>query len=189
MRPGELFQALSCDACETIGNGFQSNQSRATCGGLMAESIWVLVPITVILGAFATAIAATMARARVRELEIRERIAMIEKGLMPPPEVDPRGFDRAMDRYDRIQWSTSAARHRRAGIVLLAVGIGLFFMIAIAGGETSAGVGVGGFLAVLGLAFLVNSLFERQHPAQGSSNASGTSGSGPLPGNSGASTR
>jgi hypothetical protein len=189
MRPGELFQRVSCGDYETIGNRFQSNQYSATYGGLMAEWIWVLVPITAILGAFATAIAATMARARVRELEIRERIAMIEKGLMPPPEVDPRGFDRAMDRYDRIQWSTSAARHRRAGIVLLAIGIGLFFMIAVAGGETSAGVGVGGFVGVLGLAFLVNSLFERQHPAQSSSNASGTSGSGPLPGSSGASTR
>ena len=148
-----------------------------------------IIPIVAIIGGISVAIVNSIGRARIRELEIRERIAMIEKGLMPPPEVDPRGFDRAMDRYDRIQWSTSAARHRRAGIVLLAVGIGLFFMIAIAGGETSAGVGVGGFVGVLGLAFLVNSLFERQHPAQSSSNASGTSGSGPLPGNSGASTR
>src|SRR5437588_11757099 len=166
MRPGELVRRVLYIDYETIGNRFQSNQYSARCGGLMAEWIWVFVPITAILGAFATAIAATNARARVRELEIRERIAMIEKGLMPPPEVDPRGFDRAMDRYDRIQWSTSAARHRRAGIVLLAIGIGLFFMIAIAGGETSAGVGVGGFLAVLGLACLVNSLVQRQQRTQ-----------------------
>src|SRR5436305_15094928 len=98
--------------------------------------------MTAIAGAFGTAIAATMARARVRELEIRERIAMIEKGLMPPPEVDPRGFDRAMDRYDRIQWTTSAARHRRAGTVLLGFGIGLFLMIPVAGGGANAGRGV-----------------------------------------------
>ena len=38
-----------------------------------------------------------------RELEVRERIAMIERGLVPPPEVDPRGFDRAMDRYERYR--------------------------------------------------------------------------------------
>src|SRR5437667_11299066 len=150
MRPGELFQAVSCVGCETIGNRFQSNQYSATPGGLMAEWIWVFVPITAIAGAFGTAIAATMARARVRELEIRERIAMIEKGLMPPPEVDPRGFDRAMDMYDRVQWSTSSARHRRAGIVLLAIGIGLFLMIGIAGNEPNAGIGVGGFVGVLG---------------------------------------
>src|SRR5256885_2843260 len=142
----------------TIGS---SLITAASLGGLMADWIWVLIPITAIVGAFGTAIAATMARARVRELEIRERIAMIEKGLMPPPEVDPRGFDRAMDRYDRIQWTTSAARHRSAGIVLLGVGIGLFLMIAVAGGEANAGIGVGGFVAVLGLAFFINSLFER----------------------------
>ncbi len=60
-----------------------------------------LIPIIAIIGAFTTAIVATLSRARVRELEVRERIAMIERGLVPPPEVDPRGFDRAMDRYDR----------------------------------------------------------------------------------------
>src|SRR5581483_6478151 len=131
----------------------------------MADWVWVLIPLTAIVGAFGTAIAATTARARIRELEIRERIAMIEKGLMPPPEVDPRGFDRAMDQYDRVQWSTSASRHRRAGIVLIALGIGLYFVIAIAGEETNSGIGVGGFVAVLGLAFLINSFFERQAPA------------------------
>ena len=155
----------------------------------MTDWIWVLIPVTAIVGAFGTAIAATMARARVRELEIRERIAMIEKGLMPPPEVDPRGFDRAMDRYDRIQWTTSAARHRSAGIVLLGVGIGLFLMIAVAGGEANAGIGVGGFVAVLGLAFFINSLFERQNPSQAPpTNSPGTSGSGSMPGGSSATT-
>ena len=40
--------------------------------------------------------------ARVRELEVRERIAMIEKGLIPPPESNPRGFEaRRMDSMDR----------------------------------------------------------------------------------------
>ena len=60
-----------------------------------------LIPIVSIVGAFTYAIVHSLARARVRELEVRERIAMIERGLVPPPEVDPRGFDRAMDRYER----------------------------------------------------------------------------------------
>ena len=37
-----------------------------------------------------------LSRARIREFEIRERIAMIEKGLVPPPEKDPDGFDRVL---------------------------------------------------------------------------------------------
>jgi uncharacterized protein YjeT (DUF2065 family) len=155
----------------------------------MSEWIWVLVPIAAIAGAFGTAIAATMARARVRELEIRERIALIEKGLMPPPEVDPHGFDRAMKHYDRALLSSSSSRHRRAGIVLIAIGIGLFLMIGIAGAEPNAGIGVGGFIAVLGLAFLINSLFERQMPAQAPSSSNPGSGSGPVPGGSGAASR
>jgi hypothetical protein len=52
-----------------------------------------LIPITGILAVFAYLTLRTVMRARLRELEIRERIAMIEKGLVPPPEVDPRGFD------------------------------------------------------------------------------------------------
>jgi len=152
----------------------------------MHDVIWVLVPIAAIVGAFGAAIAATMARARIRELEIRERIALIEKGLMPPPEVDPHGFDRAMNQYDRALLSTSSARHRRAGIVLIGIGIGLFLMIGIAGDEVNAGIGVGGFVAVLGLAFLINSLFERQMPAHASPSSNPASGSGSLPGSSGA---
>src|SRR5438105_553053 len=171
----------------TIGS---SLITAASLGGPMADWIWVLIPITAIVGAFATAISATVARARVRELEIRERIAMIEKGLMPPPEVDPRGFDRAMDLYDRVQWSTSASRHRRAGIVLLGIGIGLFFMISIAGEQLNSGIGVGGFVAVLGLAFLINSLFERHSPSSAPpTNNAGTAGSGGVSGSSSAPSR
>lgn len=132
----------------------------------MDELRWIvgpMIPIVAIVGAFAVAIVQSMHRARVRELEIRERIAMIEKGLVPPPEVDPRGFDRAMGRYDRLQWTTSAGRHRRAGIVLMGIGLGLMVLI---GSVDSArdGVGVGGFLCILGLAFLINSLFELRQP-------------------------
>jgi hypothetical protein len=123
-----------------------------------------LIPIVAIIGAFATAIVQSIQRARIRELEIRERIAMIERGLMPPPEVDPRGFDRAMHRYDRLSVSSSAGRHRRAGIVLMGVGVGMMILIGFSGAPDE-GLGIGGFLCVLGLAFLINSLFELRQPS------------------------
>jgi hypothetical protein len=119
-----------------------------------------LIPIVSIIGAFTYAVVQTLARARVRELEVRERIAMIERGLVPPPEVDPRGFDRAMDRYDRHR-DRSPVRHRRAGITLMGVGFGLMLLIGVAGDSMSSGVGVGGFLVIVGLAFFINSRFER----------------------------
>src|SRR5436190_12768098 len=128
------------------------------------EHAWpFLIPIVAIIGAFATAIIATLAKARVRELEIRERIAMIERGLVPPPEVDPHGFDRAMDRVERMRdyrRSPGAGRHRRAGVTLMGVGFGLMVLIAFTSNETSVAIGVGGFLVVMGIAFFINSLME-----------------------------
>jgi Flp pilus assembly protein TadB len=118
-----------------------------------------LIPIVAIIGAFTYAVVQTLARARVRELEVRERIAMIERGLVPPPEVDPRGFDRAMDRYERYR-ERSPGRHRRAGVTLMGVGFGLMLLIGVAGDSMSSGIGVGGFLVVMGMAFFINSLLE-----------------------------
>jgi hypothetical protein len=118
-----------------------------------------MIPIVAIIGAFTYAVVQTLARARVRELEVRERIAMIERGLVPPPEVDPRGFDRAMDRYERYR-DRSPARHRRAGVTLMGVGFGLMLLIGVAGDSMSSGIGVGGFLVIMGLAFFINGMFD-----------------------------
>lgn len=135
-----------------------------------------LIPIIAILGGCTVAIVGTMAKARVREAEIRERIALIEKGLMPPPEVDPRGFDRAMERFDRRPQSAyrGAGKQRRGGIVLLGVGLGLMVMFGFTG--ATDGIGVGAFLAVLGIAFFISSLVDdskyfRDARAQQPSNA------------------
>lgn len=150
-------------------------------------SLVFLIPIVAIIGGITSAIVATVMRARVRELEIKERIAMIEKGLVPPPEVDPHGFDRAMNRYDRMtalqgRINRGGVRHRRAGVTLLGIGFGLMFLIGVAGEEPHAGIGVGGFLVILGLAFFLNSFFEsREEPMPPSSNNPPT---GPRPSDS-----
>jgi hypothetical protein len=119
-----------------------------------------LIPITAIIGSFVFIIIKTLAKARVRELEIRERIAMIERGLVPPPEVDPRGFDRAMSRMDLRDFRHGSNRHRRAGVTLMGVGFGLMVLIGFTSNEPSVAIGVGGFLVVMGIAFFINSLME-----------------------------
>jgi hypothetical protein len=136
----------------------------------MVDMFWpVSIPLVAIVGAFIYGIVQTVVRGRVRELEVRERIAMIERGLVPPPEKDPNGFDRAMHRYDQVRdgaepWSGRArkapARYRSAGITLMGVGFGLMTLITFSGGDPSVGIGVGGFLVIMGLAFLINSLFR-----------------------------
>ena len=120
-----------------------------------------LIPIVGTICTFAYIIVLTMSKARVRELEVRERIALIERGLVPPPEVDPRGFDRAMHVLERNRYR-STGRHRRAGVTLMGVGFGLMMLIGVAGGAMNEGIGVGGFFVIMGLAFLINGLFE--HP-------------------------
>jgi uncharacterized protein DUF6249 len=138
--------------------------SNESLGGAVDDFYMIspfLIPITAIVGVFAYIIIKTLARTRVRELEIRERIAMIERGLVPPPEVDPRGFDHAMDRVERIRdFRRGAGRHRRAGVTLMGVGFGLMVLIAFTSNETSVAIGVGGFLVVMGIAFFINSLME-----------------------------
>jgi hypothetical protein len=122
---------------------------------------WIyLIPIISIIGSFTYIIVLTLSRARVRELEVRERIAMIERGLVPAPESDPRGFDRAMRRLDRHEYRHGTGRHQRAGVTLMGVGFGLMVLIGVAFDNGSAGVGVGGFLVIMGLAFFINSRFE-----------------------------
>jgi hypothetical protein len=118
-----------------------------------------LIPIVAIVGGITAGIIATITRGRVRELEIRERIAMIERGLVPPPESDPGGFDRHLDSMERFQRGHTAPRHRSAGVILIAVGLGLMVMLTFAGRVPQVGIGVGGFLVILGLGFFVNSLF------------------------------
>ena len=120
----------------------------------------VLIPVVAIIGGISVGIAGILSSAKVREARIRERIAMIEKGLVPPPEVDPAGFDRAMHRHERSGYGGPARGLRRTGILVVGVGLGLMFLISVAGGTVREGIGVGGFLVIVGLAFLVNSLFE-----------------------------
>ena len=127
----------------------------------MASYAWVFIPVAAIGGSFLVAIIGIMSRARVRELEIRERIAMIERGLVPPPESDPGGFERRMDAMDRMQHSRGnhGPRFRTAGITIMSVGFGLAMLLYFVDAP-STGIGIGGFLVILGLGFLVNSLFS-----------------------------
>jgi len=136
--------------------------------------VWsALLPIVAIVGWVIVAVVNSMSRARVREMEVRERIAMIERGLVPAPESDPDGFDRAMGRYERVRSRYEGrgyrthGRYRRAGITLMGVGFGLMVMLASLTGDPAIGFGVGGFLAILGIAFFLNSLFESDSPDAG----------------------
>jgi hypothetical protein len=141
---------------------------------LWVSPLWI--PIVAIVGGITLAIVKSISVARVRELEVRERIAMIERGLVPPPESNPRGFERAMDAmngakrargddpYERYAYRRhrGAERHRSAGIMLTGIGFGLMLMLGLTTSSPAIGIGVGGFLVLLGAAFFINGAFERR---------------------------
>jgi hypothetical protein len=134
------------------------------------DNIWslgpFLIPIVAIIGGITAGIVANITRGRVRELEIRERIAMIERGMVPPPESDPEAFEHRLHSMQALQRGHVAPRHRSAGVILIAVGLGLAVLMTYAGGVPQQGLGVGGFIVILGLGFFVNSLLsDRQAPA------------------------
>jgi hypothetical protein len=144
---------------ETIHETLESNECMDTLA-------WpFLIPIVAMVGVFAVLIVRAVMQARVRELEVRERIAMIERGLVPPPEKDPQAFDRLMGTYDRYRERIDAdrrsrhtpGRYRTGGMTMIGIGLGMILLIGVAGGEMNQGLGVGGFLVVLGLAFFINS--------------------------------
>jgi len=122
---------------------------------------WVfLIPIVAIAGGIMVAIVSTISKGRVRELEIRERIAMIERGMVPPPEADPVGFERSLRSVEGMQYRHSGTRHRSAGVIVMSIGFGLMLLIAFTSGEVGVGIGVGGFLVILGLGLFVVSLLS-----------------------------
>ena len=107
-----------------------------------------------IVGGVVVIVLAMSQRARRLEMQHRERLAMIERGMMPSPETDPARFEASLGR-------PSLSRYTTLGVAIVGIGIGLMLLIGVAGGAASAGVGIGGAIAVLGLAFIVNGYLRR----------------------------
>lgn len=148
------------------------------------------IPLVTIIGGLINAALALHHRARIKELALRERIAMIERGITPPPEVDPAAFDRDWDeRAPCSPGAPTAAKHRTAGVILTGVGLGVGLLIALTSGDMRVGVGVGGAITILGIAFLVNSVLSAQQDRRSSGPARphpGVPDAGNMSGDSGA---
>lgn len=120
----------------------------------------ILVVTTMSLAVFAGVVVLWIAmanRRHLREMEHRERLAMIEKGLIPPPELDPAGFETRSG----VAPPPSASRARSAGVMLIGLGFALILLIGVAGGGVEIGIGIGGAFAMVGAAFLLNAFLSR----------------------------
>jgi hypothetical protein len=132
-----------------------------------AAAALVLVCALMIVGGIAVLWIAMHNRRQIRELEHRERLAMIERGLVPPPELDPEQFERKSG-VARSAPTLAAARYRTMGVLMIGCGLALMMIISFAGDSPKVGIGIGGAFAVLGAAFVINSqMMSRDEPLTG----------------------
>lgn len=115
--------------------------------------VWVVFPAMVLGGMILIGLA-LRGRQRLRELAIQERIALIEKGLVPSPEVDPARFEALVGLRRPI--SIAGARYRSAGVIVMGLGAALVIVLAFAAGQFGVAIGIGGGLFILGLAAFIN---------------------------------
>ena len=118
----------------------------------------LIVTVTVIICGVAVLLMAMVNRSKMLEMKHRERLAMIERGMLPPPEVDPNGFERRA--LGMRPPSRSSVRFRSAGVLMIGVGLALMLLISFAGESPEPGIGVGGAFALVGAALLLNGLFS-----------------------------
>jgi hypothetical protein len=122
----------------------------------------VTIIALIVLSGVGLMVAAMMNRRRFRELEHRERLAMIERGLAPSPESDPAGFEARMGGAPH----DTGTRYRTAGVLMIGLGLGLLVLLTFAAHEPMVGIGIGGGWAVLGAASLYNYfLIAKRHAA------------------------
>jgi hypothetical protein len=109
----------------------------------------------IILAGAGLLIAAMVNTRKMREMAHRERLAMIDRGLIPSPERDPAGFEAQAGLTVR-RVSSSAVRFRTAGVVLIGIGFGLMVLITFSAGQADVGFGIGGAWVAVGAALLLN---------------------------------
>jgi hypothetical protein len=123
------------------------------------EAAIVVVFAIAVLAGIIVVVSGMRHRAHVLEMAHKERLAMIERGIMPPPERDPATFDDSWRAH-----SLGSQRMLSAGIVMMGFGIALGMLITFAGGAPGSGIGVGGAIALIGAAFVVNARFAGSPP-------------------------
>jgi hypothetical protein len=125
------------------------------------ESDVILIVISMVIFAGVGVLWLAMASRRAfREMEHRERLAMIQRGLVPSPESDPLGFETQVEPFtgDALR----AERWRTAGTLIIGLGFALMVLLTFTAGEFSTGFGIGGAFVVLGAAFLLSSYQHQQ---------------------------
>ena len=124
----------------------------------------VWIPVVAIVGGIGFAAFGMYLRFRAREMAHRERLAMIERGMVPSPEQDPKRFDEFMERHD-IGPDFRRNRGPWSGVPLMFIGLGIGLMIALTSrdGSLARGVGIGGLIFLVGLGSSVANMLRGRY--------------------------
>lgn len=122
------------------------------------DVIYALIPVLLMVGLFVLAALWISRRGRGRELAHRERLAMIEKGLMPPAELYPGGPELYLGRPSEPGGTISKAarRFRSAGVIFVGLGVAVGLIIGLAADQPGIAAGIGGGIVAIGAAMIVN---------------------------------
>ncbi len=120
------------------------------------EDVIVTLITIVVFASLAVLWMAMVNRRAVREMEHRERLAMIQRGLLPAPESDPLGFEEGVEAFTGA--GLKSERWRTAGTLTVGLGVALMILLTFSAGEFSVGLGVGGAFVALGAAILFNGM-------------------------------
>ncbi|MFI5179423.1 MAG: DUF6249 domain-containing protein [Vicinamibacterales bacterium] len=116
----------------------------------------------VIVGGLGFVYLGIYSRMKARELVHRERLAMIERGLVPPPETDPSKFYAAAI---VARAGSRSSRQQSAGVLMVGLGLALMMIISFVANDPQIGLGVGGAVTIIGVAMLVNAHLGRSDVA------------------------
>ena len=117
------------------------------------EGAVALIFTIAIAGGVLVVVSALRYRAKIVEMTHRERLAMIERGLVPPSELPASPAQETRQRR-----AARSSRLLSAGIVIVGFGLGLAILIAFTSGESDIAIGIGGAVAIVGTAMIVTAL-------------------------------
>ena len=126
---------------------------------MQPEELFASVFVLVVLSGVFIVVMGLRQRSQQLEMQHRERMAMIERGIVPTGS--ELGEVRGHRGFARTAGGASASRSLSLGIVVVALGLGLMTLISVAAEAPEIGVGVGGAIAILGSAFIVRALVVR----------------------------
>ena len=119
---------------------------------MQPESVIALVFSVLIVGGVIIVYSGMRHRTKVLEMAHRERLAMIERGIMPAGDLDTH------QQAVRAQRTARSNKRLSAGVFIVGLGLGLATLIAFASREPEVAIGVGGAIAVVGASLIVTAL-------------------------------